>query len=134
MQNARLKYGICYGYVDEYGNIIKRKSLGIYGEGMVSRQRIENEIIPIIKEKKIDVPIIVYSYYSQRIPSKTGIDCIIGKGGIRFKPKRQRHDSKSDDWFVDEKRNIHRILEVTYHGKKITKSKNNENTKTYIFY
>lgn len=108
MSVSRLKYGICSGNISNRGIIIG-KTLGIYGEGQVNKERIKNDIIPLVERKNIDFPIIIYSYYSQYAPSKTGLDLIVDARGLRFKPKRPRPGTKSYDWIIDEKRKIHRI-------------------------
>ena len=107
--SSRLKYGIYSGHIDGHGKIVKEKSLNIYGEGIVHQERIENEIIPIIEEKKIDFPIVICSYFSQYPPSKTGIDIITTKTGPRFRPKRPKSDTESCDWLIDENKQITRI-------------------------
>ncbi len=110
MTEATPKFGICSGYIDGHGEIRKGKSLGIYGDGPVDRERIESEILPIVREKNIDSPFIVYSYYARPFPSELDTsDIIIGKSGLWFNVKKVRLDPRPNDWFVDEKKKIYKI-------------------------
>ncbi len=114
---ARLKYGICSGHVDKYGKIKTGKALGIYGEGMVYREKIEEDIIPFVVKREKDFPIIIYSYYSEPQPSKTGLDIIMSKKGVRFKPNRQKPGSKSYDWYIDENKKVFQIRNLVIQKK-----------------
>lgn len=103
--SSRLKYGVYSGNTDSQGKVVKGKSLSIYGEGMVDKEKIENEIIPIIEEKKIDFPVVICSHYSRDLPSKTGIDIIDTKTGSRFKPRR-KSGIESCNWLIDKNKHI----------------------------
>lgn len=76
---------------------------------MVDKEKIENEIIPIIERKKIDFPTIICSYFSRDIPSKTGIDIIATKDGIKYRSRKPESGTESCDWFIDKNKHITRI-------------------------
>lgn len=106
------KYGVCSARISPSGHIKKGKSLKIYGKGTVEEKAIEREIIPEVERKCFNFPIVIYSYFSNYPPSRTGLDIIRDGRGIRHQPRKP--SKKSYDWLVDENRQIHDLTKCAY--------------------
>jgi hypothetical protein len=107
MSGARKKYGVCTAKVYADGQVEKGKSLPIRGEGEVDESIIKEKIVPLAAKKGIKLPIVIYSYWSKYPASRTSLDSIVDKRGVRFRPREPLRFSKSYDWLVDENGRIH---------------------------
>jgi hypothetical protein len=109
MSNAMRKYGVCSAQIDANGYVRKGESLRMLGEGTDDEETIKR-IICLVEERGFDFPVVIYSYFSKYLPSKTGRDSVRDNpGAIRFKPKKPCR--KTYDWFIDESKRAHRIGE-----------------------
>ncbi len=88
------------------------KSLRIYGKGVVTKEKIENEIIPKLERKNIDIPVNIYSYFSvQKYPYKYP-NLLHNKNYTKLGrpiPARPKKGSKSCDWKLDKERKITKV-------------------------
>lgn len=80
--SARAKWGLYYAAIEE-DDIIPGRSTKKYGEGSMDEKRIEAEIIPWIKERELNLPILVKTYFSKK-PST--LDPSIRGGKPVFEP------------------------------------------------
>ncbi|MBP1929166.1 hypothetical protein J2741_001713 [Methanolinea mesophila] len=68
--SARAKWGLYYAELN--GDIvIPMNSTKDYGEGQVNEEKIKSEIIPLIQEKNLQLPILIKTYFSKK-PSGLG--------------------------------------------------------------
>lgn len=80
--SARAKWGLYHAAI-KGNDIIPGTSAKKYGEGSVDENRIKTEIIPWIKEKELELPILVKTYFSKK-PST--LDPSIRRGKPVFEP------------------------------------------------
>lgn len=82
--SARAKWGLYFSRI-EGDNIIPLNSTKIYGEGQIDENKIISEIIPLIKEKNLQLPILIKTYFSKK-PS--GLGTVIRERELAFEPAR----------------------------------------------
>jgi len=77
VMSARAKWGLYYAVI-EGNDIIPGRSAKKYGEGSVNENRIKAEIIPWIKERGLELPILIKTYFSKK-PSTLDLSTRGGK-------------------------------------------------------
>jgi hypothetical protein len=114
MSSAIRRWGVCSAEIVaekcvKIGKVLKSPR----GEGDVDEEVIRKKIIPRVKEGRLDFPIVIYDYWSKYPSSKTVVDLVVDRRGIRFRPRKPRPDSKSYVWLVDENERIFNLSNFT---------------------
>lgn len=78
--SARAKWGLYFAGI-QGDEIIPMNSTKDYGEGHIDENRIISEIIPLIQEKNLELPILIKTYFSKK-PS--GLGTVTRKGKLAF--------------------------------------------------
>lgn len=88
------------------------KSLHIYGKGVVTKEKIEKEIIPILEKKDIDIPVNICSYFSEQQYPAEYPNLLHNKNYTKLGrpiPARPKKCSKSCEWKLDKERKITKV-------------------------
>jgi len=89
--SSRVKWGLYFAKV-ENNRPIPLKAAKKYREGLIDENIIQNEIIPYIKEKGLQLPILIKTYYSEK---PTGLTTSMRGGKPVFEtasPIKERFD------------------------------------------
>lgn len=104
---------LCRAKVSEDGNIIRAKSFNTNFKGILTKERIQNEVIAWLREKDLisELPIIIYSYYSVYPPGGSFMDKIRGTKS----PSTNKHGRKQFTFFIDKDSNIFNLSKYDLH-------------------
>lgn len=103
MSGAIRRYGVCSAEIIWEKCVRIGKVLnGLHGDGDVDEEVIKKRIIPLIGERRLTFPIVIYDYWSKYPSSKIGFEIIVDKRGRRFRQRKPLPDSKSYRWLVNE--------------------------------
>lgn len=80
--SARAKWELYFAKIKEE-KIIPLYSTKDYGEGCIDIARIKREIIPLIQEKNLRLPIVIKTYFSKKT---SGSKTVLRGGEVVFKP------------------------------------------------